>query len=90
MIRIDALPSDSHPIRRDSRHYFRLADITGQSLPAFVCLFRIDVSWGDQHIVHKGRSPIFFFALSDSLDHKFFRPGGLPALAGRGIGLLLN
>jgi hypothetical protein len=22
--------------------------------------------------------------------HKFFRPGGLPALAGRGIGLLLN
>jgi hypothetical protein len=35
---------------------FRIADITGQSLPTFVRLFRIDVLWSDLHIVHQGRS----------------------------------
>ncbi len=31
----------------------RITGISGQSLPACVRLVRIDVSWGDQQIVHR-------------------------------------
>jgi hypothetical protein len=50
---------------------FRMVGLTGQSLPACVRLLRIDVSWGDQQIVHKGRSPMSydsFLVLSDLFD----------------------
>jgi hypothetical protein len=46
-----------------------LIGITGQSLPACVRLLRSDVSWGDQQIVHKGRSPMSYDSFS-----RTFRP----------------
>ena len=48
----------------------RIVGITGhQSLPACVRLLSSDVSWGDQQIVHKGRSPMSYDSFS-----RTFRP----------------
>jgi hypothetical protein len=47
----------------------RVVGFSGQSLPACVRLLRIDVSWGDQQIVHKGQSPTSYDSFS-----RTFRP----------------
>jgi hypothetical protein len=42
---------------------FRIADITGQSLPICTRLLKIDALWGDLHIVRQGRSPMSYLVL---------------------------
>ena len=56
-------------LRVPPAHSERVVGITGQSLPACVRLLRSDVSWGDQQIVHKGRSPMSYDSFS-----RTFRP----------------
>src|SRR2546429_6991649 len=53
-----------NPQANSSHSTGRMVGLTGQSLPACVRLIRIDVWWGDQQIVHKGRSPMSYDSFS--------------------------
>jgi hypothetical protein len=51
------LPPSKTGVQSDAElNYFRLVDITGQSLPVFMASRMMDVFWGDLHMTHQGRS----------------------------------